>query len=131
MMKENRLFLMDNKVGRCAVKTVTLPWTSEGLPPGWSMQTFRERGMETQVFRAEPGASFPAHDSPDEWKGLMLEGRMVLELWELKGKTVETLVCEEGDAFIFGANVHHAWRNDGPKPARMAFTRKTDIIETK
>ena len=74
---------------------------------------------------------FPAHDSQDEWKGWMLEGRMVLELWELKGKTVETLVCEEGDAFIFGANVHHAWRNDGPKPARMAFTRKIDIIETK
>ena len=32
---------------------------------------------------------FPAHDSQDEWKGWMLEGRMVLELWELNGKAFE------------------------------------------
>lgn len=131
IMKENSLFLMDNEAGRYLVKKMALSWTLDGLPPGWSMQSFQERGMETQVFRAEPNAFFPAHSSPDEWKGLMLEGRMVLELCDFNGKIVETIVCEEGDALVFGTNVRHTWLNDGPKPARMLFIRNIVCHKTK
>jgi quercetin dioxygenase-like cupin family protein len=123
-MSDNKLFVMERESGRLTVKADALPWTSEGLPEGWSMQVFRARGMETFVFRVAPGASWPAHNGPDEWTGLILEGRMVLELSEPDGTQAEPMVCFEGDAFSICANLHHAWRNDGTVPARMAFTRK-------
>jgi quercetin dioxygenase-like cupin family protein len=116
--------VIDNQSGRSVVKTEALPWTSEGLPPGWSMQVFHARGMETYIFRTDPGASWPVHEGPDEWTGFMIEGRMTLELPGPEGTPGGIVRCAEGQAFSFGAKIPHGWRNDGNAPARMAFTRK-------
>ena len=92
--------------------------------PGWVMQSLCKRGMEIQVFFAEPGASFPVHKSAYEWKGLLIEGKMLLELYDINKKHSKTVKCEPVDRFIFGRNVYHSWQNNGKTTTRMVFIRR-------
>lgn len=122
-MSETKLIRMNQEPAGCVVEATALPWVAEGLPPGWSMQLFSAHDMEMYIFRAEPGASWPAHSSPDSWVGLVTAGRMTLELSEADGKPAATVTCEAGDGFTFGPGVRHAWRNAGPEPVSTVFVR--------
>jgi quercetin dioxygenase-like cupin family protein len=123
-MKENKLFTIDQGAHNCIVKSDTLPWTSEDIPEGWSMQVFAAQGMEMYTFCVKPGASWASHKGPDSWAGIILEGKLKLDVFEATGKLIKTLDCNEGDGFSFSTNVMHAWRNDSAAIARMAFVKK-------
>ena len=122
-MNETKLLRINQDPTGCVVKAMALPWATEGLPPGWSMQVFSAHDMEMNVFRAEPGAQWPAHSSPESWVGMVIAGRMALELSEADATPVETLTCQAGDGFSFGPGVKHAWRNDGTVPVVTVFVR--------
>ena len=72
-MCKNRLLIIDAKENtkKSKVKTKDFPWNYDGIPTCWSNQVMVARGMETSVYRIMPNASFPQHNSPDEFIGIM------------------------------------------------------------
>ena len=125
-MKMNCLLIIDAEAStkKSLVKIEDFPWNFDELPVGWSKKVLIARGLETSVYSILPGASFPLHNVPDEFIGIMINGEMILEVSELNGNVTDTIVCTTGDQFSLSGHVHHAWRNESKEPAMMAFTRK-------
>jgi quercetin dioxygenase-like cupin family protein len=106
-----KLHVIKNRMDGVAESSTTVaPKFVDGGQFGWSMQMLTDAGIDFFIFSVVPGATFPVHDSHEEWLGYVISGNGELTLGGQDKKVTSTVKFSKGDYIVFKPNTMHGWK---------------------